>query len=491
MTTLETTALERTALRSVMASFAGPTAPGWLFDRLRGGLGSVCLFRSNIESPEQLARLTAAIRDANPGVLIALDEEGGDVTRLHHGDGSPHPGNAALGAVDDPARTAAVAAAIGAELAEVGVDLDLAPVVDVNSDPANPVIGVRSFGADPELVARHTRAYVDGMQSSGVGACAKHFPGHGDTAVDSHLGMPVVTAPVDVLRARELLPFRAAVESGAVAVMTAHLVATAVDARFPATVSPAANRLLRSELGFRGLVVSDALDMAGLAAVWSAPDAAVSAISAGCDLLCLGADGEAGDVDVVVSGLVAAVRDGRLPEGRLVEAGERVAAAVERIHGWRGAGAFPTYDAEVGLSVAHDAIAVTGTLPDLRGATVLRFQTEANFAVGPTAWGLPLDGVVLGGRPPIDVVESTTVADVVGEGSRAVVALVRDAHRHGWVRDRLTELAARSGDGPPLVVVEMGWPGDGEVPGAAVVRTYGASRVSGEALDALLGGDRS
>ena len=261
-------------------------------------------------------------------------------------------------------------------------------------------------------------------------------------------------------------------------------------------MSHAANRLLRSELGFRGLVVSDALDMAGLAASGSAPDAAVSAIAAGCDLLCLGADGEAGDVDAVVSGLAAAVRDGRLPEGRLVEAGERVAAAVERVHGWRGAGAFPTYDAEVGLSVAHDAIAVTGTLPDLRGATVLRFQTEANFAVGPTAWGLPLDGVVLGGRPPIDVVESTTVADVVGEGARAVVALVRDAHRHGWVRARLTELAARAGarvhggDGPPLVVVEMGWPGDREVPGAAVVRTYGASRVSGEALDALLGGDR-
>ena len=482
------TSLERSALRAVMASFAGPVAPPWLLDRLGDGLASVCLFGSNVESPEQLAALTARLRSANPDVLIAIDEEGGDVTRLHHSDGSPHPGNAALGVVDDPSRTAAVAAAIGAELAELGVDLDLAPVVDINSDPANPVIGVRSFGVDPELVSRHTRAYVDGLQSAGVGACAKHFPGHGDTAVDSHLGLPVVTAPRAVLASRELLPFRAAVEAGAVAVMTAHLVATAVDAERPATVSPEAIRLLRSDLGFQGLVVSDALDMAGLAGLGTEADAAVAAVAAGCDLLCLGAELDADTVDAVVSGIVDAVRAGRVSESRLAEAGDRVAAAVARVHGWRGAGAFPTYDAEAGLAVARDAIVVTGTLPDLREAVVLRFRTGANNAVGQTPWGLPVDGAVSGGVPPVDVVESTAVRDLVGGGGRAVVALVRDAHRHAWVRDRLSELAGaaeRDGNGA-LVVVEMGWPGAEDLPGAAVVRTHGASRVSGEALDALL-----
>src|SRR5471030_2319984 len=265
--------LHSLALRVVMGAFPGPTLPSWMSERLDAGLGSVCLFRSNIDSPEQLASLTA---------------------QMHARDGSPYPGNAALGMVDDLSLTEAVARAIGAELFAAGIDLNTAPVVDVNSNRANPVIGVRSFGSDPMLVARHARAYVAGLQSAGVGACAKHFPGHGDTSVDSHLGLPTVHASLEVLQRRELAPFAAAVEAGALAVMTSHVLLPAIDALRPATLSPAVIRLLRDDLGFDGLLVSDALDMRWASAGRGEHAAALLALAAGCDLLCLGAEKDAG-----------------------------------------------------------------------------------------------------------------------------------------------------------------------------------------------------
>ena len=159
--------LESLARQVVMGAFHGPDLPVWAARLIEGGLGSVCVFGSNVRSPDDLATLTAAMHAVRPDVLIATDEEGGDVTRLHMADGSPHPGNAALGAVDDLDLTTRVAHSIGASLAAAGIDLDLAPVVDVNSNPNNPVIGVRSFGADPGLVARHTTAFIAGLQSAG------------------------------------------------------------------------------------------------------------------------------------------------------------------------------------------------------------------------------------------------------------------------------------------------------------------------------------
>jgi beta-N-acetylhexosaminidase len=268
-----------------MGSFAGPTLPTWAARLREGGLGSVCLFGSNIPAYAGVRALSDAVHSAGADVLVATDEEGGDVTRLYTAEGSPVPGNAALGAVDEPSLTRRVAASVGSVLAAAGIDLDLAPVVDVNSDPRNPVIGVRSFGADPALVARHTTAYVEGLQSAGVGACAKHFPGHGDTAVDSHLGLPTVDVGLDVLLARELVPFAAAVRAGTLAVMTSHVLLPALDADRPATLSPAVLGLLRGELGFDGLLVSDAVDMAGASAGRGEPAAAVLALAAGCDLV--------------------------------------------------------------------------------------------------------------------------------------------------------------------------------------------------------------
>src|SRR6266536_1808351 len=175
----------------LLPGFAGTRAPDWILRRLDGGLGGAVLFSRNVADPAQVAALTAELHAARPDGLVAIDEEGGDVTRLESATGSSYPGNLALGAAGDPELTRAVAASLGAELAAAGIDLDLAPVADVNSNPDNPVFGVRSFGADPDLVGAHTAAFVAGLQSAGVAACVKHFPGHGDTSVDSHLDLPV------------------------------------------------------------------------------------------------------------------------------------------------------------------------------------------------------------------------------------------------------------------------------------------------------------
>ncbi len=196
MTTLagDTATVTRDALTVLQPGFTGTTPPDWLLRRLEEGLGGVGLFGRNVASAEQLAALTGRLREVRPDVLVAIDEEGGDVTRLEARTGSSFPGNLALGAVDDPELTHTVARELGRRLAECGVTLNWAPSADVNSNPDNPVIGVRSFGADPGLVARHTVAYVRGLQSAGVAACVKHFPGHGDTAVDSHLALPRIDA---------------------------------------------------------------------------------------------------------------------------------------------------------------------------------------------------------------------------------------------------------------------------------------------------------
>src|SRR2546423_2472415 len=300
--------LDRWAAACLLPGFAGTTPPDWLRSWIERRLGGVVLFSHNVEGPEQLAALTEEL----PGLLVVIDEEGGDVTRLEHERGSSYPGNFALGVVDDVALTEEVGAAIGSDLAAVGVNLNFAPVADVNTNPANPVIGIRSFGSEPELVARHVAAYVRGMQTAGVAACAKHFPGHGDTELDSHHELPTVSGDLDAA----LLPFQAAIDEGVRAIMSAHIRLPELD-DVPATVSRRIlHDLLREELGFTGLVITDALDMKGVTATVGI-DGAVLALAAGADALCLGAGLDPEPLERVHRSIVEAVSTGRLPEERL------------------------------------------------------------------------------------------------------------------------------------------------------------------------------
>ena len=280
------------------------------------------------------------MRAERDDVLVAIDEEGGDVTRLEVRGGSSFPGNLALGAVDDVELTRAVAAELGRRLAECGVNLNWAPSADVNSNPGNPVIGVRSFGADPDLVARHTAAYVEGLQSAGVAACTKHFPGHGDTAVDSHHALPRIDVGLgDAARPRTgAVPGRASPPAPS-AVMSAHILVPALDPDRPATLSPASSpaaALRASELGYDGLIVTDGMEMQAIAATYGIERGSVLAIAAGADAICVGG-GLADERDRAARCATRwspPSRSGDLPEERLADAAHRVRALAR----WTAAG---------------------------------------------------------------------------------------------------------------------------------------------------------
>jgi len=458
--------VEGAAARVLLPGFDGFTLPAWLDARLRNGLAGVCLFGENVESREQLRALTAAITAANPDALIAIDEEGGDVSRLYQTTGAPFPGNALLGRIDDLDYTARVATAVGLELRAVGVNLNFAPDVDINSNHDNPVIGVRSFGTDPGRVAAHSAAWIAAHEATGVAVSAKHFPGHGDTAQDSHLALPVVDLPLNELRERELVPFEASVAAGASTIMSSHILLPQLDADNPATFSSAVlDGLLRGELGFRGVIVSDALDMVGASGEIGLAEAAVRAIAAGCDLLCIGTKNTDDQLEVIGAALADAVAEGRLPAARLAEAGDRNVALARRL-----AASPPAAVADTAFPI-ETAIAAFAVKPGVVVAPrlfVVALETAANIAVGRSPWGPPAVARLSEGDP-LPAVDGQLV--LVGKNN----------HRHGWVR----ELADRARiDYPGALVVDMGWPDLNQ--NYSDVATFGASRHVGEALAAWL-----
>ncbi len=490
--------LQSLAATVLQPGFVGTTAPTWVRRWLGDGLGAVVLFARNVVDSDQVAALTATLRAERPDVIVAIDEEAGDVTRIESGLGSSRPGNLALGMVDDPALTEAVASDLGAELAALGITLNYAPDADVNSDPDNPVIGVRSFGADPARVARHTAAWVRGLQASGVAACAKHFPGHGDTRIDSHHDLPRIVGDRTRLDAVELAPFRAALSAGVQAVMSGHLLVPVLDPDLPASLSRRIlTGLLRDELGFAGVVVTDAVEMRAVADRYGFAGAAVRALAAGADAICVG--GERADEDAAQQlrdAIVAAVVAGELPEERLVEAAKRVSLLASWTAASRGARPArqpaPGGGSAIGFAAARRAVRITtggagrGTLPLTGPAHVVEFESPRNIAIGAeTPWGVaaPL-AELLPGTTAVRYAEDDAPTDpVAGAHGRHVVLVVRDLHRHPLVQAAVTRaLAAR----PDAVVVELGVPE--LVTGAVHVATHGATRASSRAAAEVLTG---
>jgi beta-N-acetylhexosaminidase len=299
----------------------------------RAGFGGVCLFARNITAPERTARLVADIRDAlGHDALIATDQEGGAVLRRLDVPQPPTP--QALGRLDDvqAAREAGRIAARG--LIELGINWNYAPSLDVNVDPHNPVIGERSFGADPHRVAELGVAWAQGSEEEGVLSAVKHFPGHGDTRTDSHLALPVVDKSRAELEAVEWYPFRRAVAAGVGSVMTAHILYPQVDAGHPATLSPALlHDLLRREWGYGGVIVTDAMDMRAVADRHPDGHGAALALNAGADAVLVCGHG---DLEIHVRHRAAigrALQAGELPPARVEEAVERLAQAARRFPG--------------------------------------------------------------------------------------------------------------------------------------------------------------
>ncbi|MHA6758227.1 glycoside hydrolase family 3 protein [Streptacidiphilus sp. PAMC 29251] len=495
--------LRRLALSVLQPGFVGTEAPDWLLRAIGDGLSSVVLFSRNIASPEQVARLSLQLRSENPELIIAIDEEAGDVTRLEAWTGSTRPGNFALGAIDDVELTESVARDIGRELHAAGVSLDYAPSADVNSNPRNPVIGLRSFGATTELVARHTAAWIRGLQAAGVAACAKHFPGHGDTAVDSHHGLPSYDASAEEIAAVSLPPFRAALDAGVRVVMTGHLLVPAHDREHPATLSPTLiNDLLRKELGFDGLVVTDGIEMGAVADRYGVDGATVGAVVAGADAVCVG--GERADeatVDLLSGALLAALGSGELTEGRLREAADRVRDFAVWSAGLGRSVPISAIRGDIGFAAARRAIRLSGPaeelLPIASAPHVVELVPRTNLAIGnETPWGVAaplrerLPGTTSVRVHPEQLGLLAGVLDQLAlkpATGRPLVVVVRDASRHDWMSAALTELVRAR---PDAIVVEMGLPGH-VAPGALHIVTHGATTASGvAAAEALIGNRR-
>jgi beta-N-acetylhexosaminidase len=298
--------------RFVMVDIEGTRLDAAQADFLqRHRLRAVCLFRKNLGSEADIRRLTAQLREVmGTGALIALDQEGGAVVRITS---LPHaPSAMALGAAADATLARAVGAAVARGLRSLGVNWNFAPVLDVNNNPANPVIGDRSFSADPQAVAQLAGAWLEGALAEGVACCVKHFPGHGDTHTDSHHGTPVVDKPLAALQALELVPFHA-LRQGAPALMTAHIVYPQLDPEHPATLSPRIlGELLRDQWGYDGVVITDSLIMQAIHAQYGHDRAAVMTLQAGADMAM--ALGPREDQEAALQAIAQAIDSGALPQ---------------------------------------------------------------------------------------------------------------------------------------------------------------------------------
>ncbi|MBT2588190.1 glycoside hydrolase family 3 protein [Arthrobacter sp. ISL-95] len=458
-------------------------------------LGGVLYFAwsGNTNNPGQVAGLSnglqqTALREDGNGIPLAvtIDQEGGLVARI----GPPAtvlPGNMALGATADANLARAQGEILGSEMRAMGINVDFAPVLDLNSNPDNPVIGIRSMGEDPALVSALGVAQIEGIQAYNVGAAAKHFPGHGDTSVDSHYGLPTVTYDRETLN-RHLKPFKAAIDGGVDMVMTAHIIVEAIDPDMPGTLShKVLTGLLRDEMGFKGLVTTDALDMAAMAAEWPQEEIAVKAIQAGSDILL-----NSPDVDASFAGVRAAVESGELSEARLDD-------SVRRILEWkvkRGVFEQPLADpAAVDTLVGSAEHLATAKLISERAVTLLRNEGRvlplasgsSVLMVGAGSAWPELAGPMLkeqgftvtedyeDGASPSAAYRSRAVA--AAGNVDAVVFASYNASGNAAQQQMVAELAAT---GTPVIVVATRNPYDINVfPGAdAVLNSYGVKEVN-------------
>lgn len=295
--------------------------------------GNVILFTNNIVNSEQAAKINDSLRShiekvSGVAPFLAVDQEGGPVMRVFDG-ATDFPSNMAVAATGNPENAYTEGIMLGRELASMGFNMDLAPCVDVNSNPNNPVIGVRSYGDDPKLVGEFAGEFIRGMQSSKVLACAKHFPGHGDTSVDSHYGLPVIDKNIEEIEDTDLYPFKVVIENGADAVMSTHIVFEAIDDELPATLSSAVlTGVLRGELGFDGLIVTDGMQMGAIVNNFGIVKGCVMAIKAGADLLVTGS-GNMSRSDIYAQkdayfAVIDAVRNGEIGKDRIDESVMRI-----------------------------------------------------------------------------------------------------------------------------------------------------------------------
>ncbi|MDL4775996.1 glycoside hydrolase family 3 protein [Actinomadura xylanilytica] len=435
-------------------------------------VGGLIYFPRNMRTPEQTAAQSNAIQKSSKvPLLLGVDEEQGIVSRTPFI--TRFPGNMALGATRDPAAARAAAKVTGAELRAIGINQDYAPVADVNLDPANPVIGVRSFGSDPGQVSQLLRGAIAGYQDAGVAATAKHFPGHGDTGTDSHTGLPVIQHSRRTWERLDAPPFKAAIAAGVDSIMSAHIVVPKLDrSGDPSTLSRTVlTGLLRGSLGYQGVIITDSLEMAGARRKYGDAATPVRAINAGADQLLMPPN-----LPRAHQAVLAAVRSGTIPQKRLDEAVGRVLRLKEARGLFRGTRADPARAAASVGTAAHKA---TARMVAERAVTLVRndggllpFKGRKVYVSGPKSARLAAEL----GRAGVRTTTSLTAAD-------AAVLTTLDA-------GSVTAARVRALGAKPVVVAALGSPYDLDGAGAAkaALATYSSGAVSVTALAEVLAG---
>jgi len=429
-------------------------------------VGGVILYssRNNIESVQQVASLnemiqrTALASGVRP-LFIAIDQEGGLIARIREGV-TLFPGNMALGATGDPSLASRVASVMGEELSSLGINMNFAPVMDVNNNPLNPIIGVRSFGSNPLNVARLGTAMIEAFMGKGVYPSAKHFPGHGDTEVDSHTGLPIINVSRSRLEAVEFPPFEAAITAGVPMVMTAHVLVPSLDEGNPATLSSSILGMLRSEMRFEGLIVTDSMGMEALKKERTMEEAAIEAFNAGADILLFGADRGHKETEHfgMFKALLEACRTGRIRSDRLDEAVGRILKAKESLgllhEGWR-----PQFTPRLspeGEATAREAARRSITIVRDRADTL---QTVRDGKKRPLLWPkeriaaarifteaiFPVDLIEIPERPSENEIAAALLR--IGDADRVIIAEYDSKRNPEWM-----ELVKRTGESRTLLL---------------------------------------
>ena len=462
-------AVDRTILSTFSPGFGGAVVPEWIKPWLEKGLGSVTLFASNTPNFEVTTKLIKELRSYNPHVIITIDEEGGDVTRLFVREGSRYPTPALLGQCDDEELTYSSYHSMGTVLRELGIDMTYAPVADVVAFENNPIVGVRSFGMSTDVVTRHIGQAVRGLQNAGVGACVKHFPGHGAVLEDSHHDLPHIKMGLADYESQHILPFKQAVNSGVAGVMIGHLIIEALDKKLPASLSgKVIQEYLRGILKFDGLVVSDALDMGAIGGPAKIHESALKALTAGTDLLCFSGMGD--QSQFVLSSfdwIKSAIDSGSLSITSLQESEKRITDWRQKINSKSATSPLIDFKElirgfEISGSVELDAGVIN----------LVEIGTKPTIAAGDVSWGMHRELRAVG------IACDIHASDAESLSTKKLVVAFRDAYRDAPLLATLNRLYDRY---PEAIFIDMGWPTREFAP-KNLIRAFGSSAVISQAV---------
>jgi beta-N-acetylhexosaminidase len=460
---LKLTDKQRQILGVLSPGFGGTEIPQYIKGYLDQGLGGITLFGSNTPNLESTAALIAHIRAINPDCIISIDEESGDVTRLWAKSGSPFPSPYVMGKVSGDTFTESVFEQLGANLAQLDIDLTFAPVLDLAISKDNPIVGVRSFGANPELVSSQGAAAVRGLARAGISTAPKHFPGHGKTSADSHLDLPAIEASLQELMSEDLLPFAAAIKEGAPAMMMGHLLIPAVDS-LPASLSSVwINEILRGKLNFNGVVVTDALDMGALGGLENIHRSSIAAIRAGANLLCLSG---VSDQSKILTDILT------LAESELTDEDlSKILSSKEKIRSLRRNPSVISFVEDLDTSRIVEEFEVIGNPKLESGSTsVMSLGATPTIASGSIFWGLEAS-LTLRGQSLMEF-----------DTAKNQIVQFRDAWRDEKVLDRLLMLRDNH---PDAIFVDFGWP-TSAFTASNLIRTFGATRAHADAVAQFL-----